>query len=102
MIQQSSIDKFKINYILIKGFNDSNEDFTAFITKFNEIKNKLVIRISRINITQASEMNGIAGASVERVLEFRENLLEQGYQAYLFYSYKNDNMNCGQLITEKI
>ncbi len=102
MIQQSSIDKFKINYILIKGFNDSDEDFTAFIAKFNEIKNKLIIRISRINVTQASETNGIASASVERMLEFRENLLEQGYQAYLFYSHKNDNMNCGQLITEKM
>ena len=41
MIRQSIIEKFKINYILIKGLNDSDEDFAAFISKFEEIKKRL-------------------------------------------------------------
>ena len=61
-----------------------------------------MIRISKINVTQASKKNGIIGASIERMSEFREQLQAQVYKAYLFYSHKDDNMNCGQLITEKL
>lgn len=100
MFKQSNIDKLKVNYILIKEFNDSEEDFSAFISKFDEIKDKLVIRVSRINETKASIKNGITSVSIEQMLKFRDKLMAQGYQAYLFYSHKNDNMNCGQLITE--
>ena len=101
IIKQSNIKEFKINYMLIKGLNDSDDDFAAFISRFEGIKNMIVIRISKVNETQASIKNGIIGASIDRMLEFKKQLLNQDYKAYTFYSYKDDNMNCGQLITEQ-
>ncbi|KAI4452866.1 Dual-specificity RNA methyltransferase RlmN [Eubacterium plexicaudatum ASF492] len=102
MIYHSTIPYFKINYILIEGINDSDEDFLTFITKFKDVKDKITVRISKINPTRASIKNGLTGSSIDRMEEFEKLLSRAGYKTYLFYSCNDDNMNCGQLVTEKL
>ena len=85
----------------MKGINDSKDDFDAFISIFEEVKNKIIVRISKINLTDSCKRNSIISSPIEKMEEFKQQLMENGYNAYLFYSYVNDGMNCGQLITEK-
>lgn len=90
----------RINYIMINGINDSIKDFFEFIDLFQRVKERIVVRISKLNETEASISNRIRPASSEKMRQFYLILKDNGFNSYLFYSYKNDNMNCGQLINE--
>ena len=85
---------------MINGINDSVKDFFEFIDLFQRVKERIVVRISKLNETEASISNRIRPASSEKMRQFYLILKDNGFNSYLFYSYKNDNMNCGQLINE--
>ena len=100
VIKDSSFTNFRINYIMINGVNDEEEKYTNFLNVIKEVKEKVIIRISTINQTNSSINNGICGVEIEKMEKLKENLNELGIKAYIFKSEKNDNMNCGQLISE--
>lgn len=91
---------FRINYIVIANVNDSEEDVNRFINNTRHIKQKIVVRISKLNETNATRRNSLSTVSVDKLNLIKEVLLREGFNCYVFYSYKNDNMNCGQLLTE--
>lgn len=100
---KKSIESFyRINYIVIDGVNDSAEDVERFINLVNGIKNKLTIRISQLNETRATKRNNLVPAGHIRLGEILEQMKNAGLQSYVFYAVTNDNMNCGQLVTESI
>jgi len=94
--------KIRINYILIKGLNDSDEDFRMFIDKIIPYKEKIKVRISRVNETIASTKNSIKCGSLDRMERLSQLLLKENIENYIFYSKVNDNMNCGQLIYQVV
>ncbi|WP_305084564.1 hypothetical protein [uncultured Clostridium sp.] len=100
-IKSSNKKYYRINYILIKGLNDTIEDFNILKNILIEIKDKIIVRISRLNETKSTKRNNLHPTSIEIMEQFKEILSEAGIKSYIFYSEKNDNMNCGQLITEK-
>lgn len=100
VIKDSSFNNFRINYIMINGVNDEEEKYANFLNVIKEVKEKVIIRISTINQTNSSINNGICGVEIEKMEKLKENLNELGIKAYIFKSEKNDNMNCGQLISE--
>lgn len=101
-ILESAQTYYRINYVLIKGVNDSEEDFRRFRDNVERIKDKVVIRITKLNETCATKKFGLKPVEKSIMNKF-ENLLKQSdIRCYQFWSKKNDNMNCGQLITEKI
>lgn len=100
-IKSSNKKYYRINYILIKGLNDTIEDFNILKNVLIEIKDKIIVRISRLNETKSTKRNNLHPTSIEIMEQFKEILTEAGIKSYIFYSEKNDNMNCGQLITEK-
>lgn len=100
-IKSSNKQYYRINYILMKGLNDTVEDFNILKNTLLEIKDKIVVRISRLNETKSTKRNNLYPTSVESMQQFKEILSKEGIKSYIFYSEKNDNMNCGQLITEK-
>lgn len=102
LIETSKLSNFRINYIMMKDLNDSEEDFIDFIKLFEKVKNKVVIRIAKLNETAASERNRLLPPEIQSMSEFKQTLNDSGFNAYLFYSEQNDNMNCGQLVTECI
>ncbi len=100
-ISNSSLSCFRINYLMIDGVNDSDDDFKNFISMISEIKNKLIVRISKLNETRASQKNSVRPADAERLKSLCNQLNDMNISAYIFCSEVNDNMNCGQLITEQ-
>ncbi len=101
-VKDSNESFYRINYIVIGGINDSREDVDRFINLVDGIKDKLTIRLSQLNETGATKINHLAPIDLERLGEINERLISAGLQSYVFYAEKNDNMNCGQLITESI
>lgn len=99
-IKQSPKDYYRFNYILMKGINDEQKDFEIFINKMIDIKDKIMIRISKLNETRASKRNCLYPAEIEVMEKFHCLLQDAGIHSYIFYARKNDYMNCGQLITE--
>ena len=93
-------DKFRINYIMIKDFNDSDQDFDDFINKFITLKDIIKVRISKLNKTNCSEKNSLSSPDDSRLQEMEKRCKNAGFNAYIFSSKVNDNLNCGQLITE--
>ncbi len=63
-----------------------------------KFKNKVKVRISRINETASSINNNLKCGSIKNMQRLSELLSEENIENYIFYSKKNDNMNCGQLI----
>lgn len=100
-IRKSNQEYYRINYILIQGVNDSIEAFERFRDKLLDVRNKVIVRISKLNETKATQRNLLNPAAIETMDAFRKLLHESGIRSYVFYSKKNDNMNCGQLITER-
>lgn len=100
-IQESKTEYYRINYVMIKGVNDSAEEFYNFRNNIEKIKDKVVVRISKLNETGATRRNQLESTDIAVLEEFQRILQEENIKSYVFYAYKNDNMNCGQLITEK-
>ena len=100
-IERHTESYYRINYIVIKGVNDSEEDVHRFSQVIKTIRNKVVVRVSQLNETGATKRNQLQTTDVY-VLEHLQQILQRdGIKSYVFYAHKNDNMNCGQLITEK-
>ena len=100
-IERHTESYYRINYIVIKGVNDSEEDVHRFSQVIKTIRNKVVVRVSQLNETGATKRNQLQTTDVS-VLEHLQQILQRdGIKSYVFYAHKNDNMNCGQLITEK-
>lgn len=100
-IMDSGFSCYRINYIMIRGVNDSVDDFQRFIKNFECIKDKIVVRISKLNETGATRRNHLQATEIKVLEEFQGILQKSGIRSYVFYACKNDNMNCGQLITER-
>lgn len=101
-IEKSENTFYRINYLMIKGVNDSDSDFERFIHKINLVKRKVIIRIAKLNQTSATDCNSLKAVNIERMQELKRRLIAYGINAYLFYAVQNDNMNCGQLVTDNI
>ena len=100
LIADSTKDYYRINYIMMKGINDSEESFFRFAEKMKRVRDKVIVRISKLNETKSTKINQLYPTDI-CVLEHLQGILEEkGIRSYVFYSHKNDNMNCGQLITE--
>lgn len=98
LIQNVSLPQIRINYLALDGINDSDDEIDEFIRKFSCVKDKIIIRISKLNQTEASTHYCLKTTSLEKMKKFQGRLQQFGFNAYLFYSEINDNMNCGQLI----
>lgn len=97
---KTDLKNIRINYIMIKGVNDGLDDFESFVLLCNSIKDRLIVRISKMNNTKASQNAGLLPVDISSMKEFQEYLDSKGFRSYLFYSCADDQMNCGQLLTE--
>lgn len=100
-MKNSDKQYYRINYVLIKDVNDSTEDFHHLRDLLADIKGKVVVRISKLNETKATHRNSLYPAEPGRAEELSRILSEAEIKNYIFCSETNDNMNCGQLLTER-
>lgn len=99
-IEESKANYYRINYIMIRDLNDSTKAFESFYSLIEKIKDKIVVRISKLNETGATKRNQLKPTDISRLEYFHSFLQSKNINSYIFYASKNDNMNCGQLITE--
>lgn len=100
-IKDSDQKYYRINYIMIKGVNDGAENFYRFGKNLKEISDKVTVRISKLNETGATRRNNLFPTDVDDLQKLQGILQEADIKSYVFFAHKNDNMNCGQLITER-
>jgi adenine C2-methylase RlmN of 23S rRNA A2503 and tRNA A37 len=96
-IKERNCTKVRFNYVMINNYNDDPDTWIKFILLTNEIKNKIRVRISRLNETEISKKNRITPPRDHKLDEFLAILISLGYDAHKFTADNNNNMNCGQL-----
>lgn len=101
-IKQSDKTCYRLNYVLMKDVNDASEDFQRLRDALVEVKDKIIVRISKLNETHATGRNGLSRAGAGKAEELQGLLSRAGVTSYIFCSEKNDHMNCGQLVTELV
>lgn len=93
-------DKLRINYLMIKDVNDDDNSFEEFLRIIAPIKQNVLVRISKLNPTSCSVKHGLKAASDKKLKQLNEMCKNECISSYIFMSHQNDNMNCGQLITD--
>lgn len=96
-IEKNDYNRSRINYILIEGYNDSQVHFNTFIKLIKEVKNKIIIRVSKLNDTSISIKNGLKSPPFETLVFLHSKLENEGFNTHIFTPETNNNMNCGQL-----
>ena len=99
-IANSPLCNWRINYLMLQSINDDDASFVEFAEMIKPIKDKVIVRISSLNETAASIVNGLKPSTIQRSRVLQNILKQNGVDAYLFFSEHNDNMNCGQLVLE--
>ena len=94
LFENSSLNNLRINYVMINEINDNDNDFDLFVKYMGNLKERVVVRISRMNITHASRKAELLPPDLERMNAFKKHLEKFGFKAYMFYSLQDDNMNC--------
>ena len=99
-IKDSEFRNWRINYLILKSVNDDDNSFNKFLEMIRTICDKVIVRISSLNETIASQKSGLKPSVLQRSKALQKILTINGVNSYLFYSEHVDNMNCGQLVLE--
>lgn len=97
----TTIPNLRINYIMIRNINDNHAEYKSFVSLCESIKDQIIIRISKMNTTISSQRANLLSAEVLSMQELCNLLNEHGFSSYLFFSFSDDHMNCGQLLLEE-
>jgi adenine C2-methylase RlmN of 23S rRNA A2503 and tRNA A37 len=89
--------RFKINYIVICGHNDTDEAIEQLCSFLAPWKHQVEIKISYLNETEPSEEHGYYSPSERRMKEIHKIITAHGYTAYIFGTKENHKLGCGQL-----
>ena len=90
--------RIKINYLVIQGINDNNEEIDWLNSLDTEIKEKIIVKVSYLNRTKSSVINELHSPVPSYMEEIVEKLKKNGITAYLFGANKDNQVGCGQLI----
>ena len=95
LAQFNNIKKVKINYILVKGINDHKSDLEYLIQRFKD--SSVILKISYLNKTRNSAKFGLKRGSLKTAEVFKKELAKNGIDSFIFGSFKNIGLSCGQL-----
>ena len=90
--------RIKLNYMVICGYNDSDEDVMGFISYLDEFKNEIDIKIAYLNETIPSRERGLVSPSSLRMKQIEKMLKGSGFSSYVFGTEQNSELGCGQLV----
>ncbi len=89
--------RIRLNFVVIKELNSDFGHVSVFLNRLEGLQSQVTVRISNLNETEASRYYGLEGVPIETLHEIQKMFLERQFEAYVFTTAKNDNMNCGQL-----
>ncbi len=61
---------YRINYIMIKDVNDSKEDFDSFCDIVGKVRDKIIVRIAKLNETGTTKRNGLMPKDISALEPF--------------------------------
>lgn len=93
--KSENINKVKLNYILMAGFNDSPDDVRRLVDMVQGTS--IVVKISALNLTEASRRSGLKQAPEERAWDMSAELNANGIKSYVYGPFNDTNVSCGQL-----
>ena len=96
------ICRVKLNYVVIKGINDSDEDINKMIDYLSEFKNDIIIKVSFLNYTKKCKENNLFSPKAKDMLKILDKLKAVGFECYLFGTENNTEFGCGQLVQNYI
>lgn len=97
-----SICRVKVNFVVIKGINDSDEDIDKMINYLSEFKDDIIIKVSFLNYTKKCKENNLFSPNSKDMLKILNKLNSTGYKCYLFGTENNTELGCGQLVQNYI
>ena len=97
-----NICRVKINYVVLKDLNDSDEDINNMINYLSKYKNDIIIKISFLNYTKKCKENNLISPNKEDMLKIKNILIDNGFKCYLFGTENNTELGCGQLVQNHI
>lgn len=90
--------RIAINYILVDGFNDSIDYVHKLLEHLETVKEIIHFRLSILNETEGTRKNNLRQVSVDKTQEILETITQKGFIAYIFGSFENHKLSCGQFI----
>lgn len=100
--KENPMCRVKLNYIPMKGINDSDEDVQLFLQVLEPFKNDIAVKVSFLNYTRPAEENGFTTPGGKRLEDIRTMFTEKNFHAYVFGSERNSALGCGQLAQDCI
>ena len=90
--------KIRLNYVLIEDFNDSVDYLNRLLDEFEDLKEIVYFRLSILNETEGTKQYYLNQVSKEKTEQILGVILGRGFNAYLFGSFANQRISCGQFI----
>ena len=84
------------------GINDSDEDLMRMSNLLLPYREHITIKISYLNYTRPGEANNLFSPSRERFEEIKDYLSNRSFDCYIFGTFKNTELGCGQLAQNHI
>lgn len=93
--------RVKVNYIPMKGVNDSDETVKRIIDLLEPYKNEIDVKVSYLNETAAAKKNNLITPGKQRLDEIRSMLVNSGFSAYVFGTENHTGgLGCGELVQD--
>lgn len=96
LTERPNLRKVKVNYLLMRGRNDREQDLQFLIREFEG--SRVVVKFSYLNETASSTDHRLVPAESEDAHRFTNALLEAGIDSFVFGSFRNIGLSCGQLL----
>lgn len=94
--------RIKVNYLVMKGINDSESDVLKVIDYLSPFKDYVTIKVSFLNYTRPGKDNNLFAPDAECLARINNLLSEKGFSSYLFGTAENTELGCGQLVQNYI
>lgn len=96
-IRRSDNIRIRLNYVVVRDYNDDPDHLNQLMKRLVGFEGKVVLRVARLNQTATSGLSDFCEPEVGRLEEIVRDFTNNGFEAYLFASSRNDHLNCGQL-----
>jgi len=87
----------RLNYLVIPGFNDTEEHPRWLVDRLDGMQARITFRVSSLNETPGTCRARLTPPTRASLQGLCQQFTCAGFDAYCFASHRNDNMNCGQL-----
>ncbi len=94
--------RVKVNFVVMEGINDNEEDIDKMIKYLEEYKNDILIKVSYLNYTEKCRENNLHSPSQNVMNRILNKLQSSGFDCYIFGTENNTELGCGQLVQNYI